>query len=354
MSVLKNKLRLKKDLKQQIEKEDTGRKTDNRFVPYSAMKFGEKMSLLIVPDSNGELWHRYYKHGTNLGVRGLEYPACAYRSSGEECPSCLKAFGLKDLEREAKAAGDEKAENAYKKEAQLWFPKEYCVMSVLVLNSPVEVPDTPDENQVKLMYVPVAVQKLITTTIKEGILDLEELTSTPLILKKEKNQNGSADYSQSYFARKPITDDEVAFFDGMVVEPYNYSDIDLTPEPTTTAEIEEWLELAEEKYEEKKQRDSKNSAGSRTERRSLRRSRDEEDDHDEQQDDSRVEQEEEEERSTTRTSRSRTRTTSRSESTEREEVEEQDDDKGDAKEESEKEPTESVRDRLKRLRNANT
>lgn len=336
MSLLKNKLKLKKTLKVDIEKEEAGKAKDTRFVNYSDLKFGEKMEVLIVPDVNGELWHRYSKHGANLGIRGLDTIACAYKSTGDDCPSCIKAFGLKDLEKEAKEAGDKTAEELYKKEAQLWFPKDYCIMSVLVLDSPHEIVESEDGNQIKLMYVPVNVQKIISNTIKEGILSPDEICQYPLVIKKEKNQYGSADYSQSYFARKPVSDDELSFFDDLKVEQFDYSNIDLTPTPTTTADVEKWLEEAEEKYEEKKARDEKATRGTRTERRSLSRNRTRDEDPDIQEDYSDREEEEQQE----------------------EQQEERAEKEAPKKEPSERqeEPaqgSESVRERLKRLRNAN-
>lgn len=241
MSVLKNKLKLKKNIREQVEKEDQkSGGPDKRFLNFYDLKQNEKMSVLIVPDPNGELWVKYKKHGPNMGIRGLETVGCAYHAAGQDCPACMKGFELLEL---AKETGDDN----YKKEAKKWFARDYTVMNVIVLDSPIDVVEADDGNQIKLMYVPFAIEKLIKEQIKEGILDEDELVSTPLVVKMDKNGAGFADYSSSFFSRKAVTEEELEVFDDFKVEPYDLMNLDIIPEAPSTEEVMEWVEKAEQK-----------------------------------------------------------------------------------------------------------
>lgn len=237
------KLKLKTNLKKQIEDEaKSGGGTDNRFLNYWDLKDGEKVKILFVPDTNGELWGKFKKHGPSLKVRGAGSIRCAYESSSEDCPACQKGFDLLNLEKET---GDK----AYKDEAKKWFARDYTVMSCVVLDSPFEVSEAPDHNQVKLIYVPYAIEKLIKEAVTEGQLDEDELCRTPFFIKKGKNAGGYAEYTSSYFARKPVSDEELEFFEDQKVEQYDYSTLDVIPPATSTEEVEEWLEKAIEAVE---------------------------------------------------------------------------------------------------------
>jgi len=241
MSKLKNKLKLKNNIREQVEKEDQkSGGPDKRFLNFYDLKQGEKMSVLIVPDPNGELWVKYKKHGPNLGVRGMETIGCAYHAGGQDCPACQKGFEYLEL---AKETGDD----SYKKEAKKWFARDYTVMNVIVLDSPIDVVEADDGNQVKLMYVPYAIEKLIKEQIKEGILDEDELVTTPLVIKMDKNGAGFADYSSSFFSRKTVTEEELEVFDDFVVEPFDLINLDTIPDAPSTEEVAEWVEKAEQK-----------------------------------------------------------------------------------------------------------
>lgn len=246
MSAL-SKFKLKKDLTKSIEKEEKGGGADSRFLPYYNLKTGEKMKVLIVPDTNGELFAKYSTHGPNLKVRGTGAIGCLYKNHKEDCPACHKGFELLD---QHKATGDE----SYKTEAKRWFAKDTTIMSVIVLDSPIEFPAADDGNEVKLMYVPYAVEQLIKNSLMEGQIDQDELTSTPLWIKKTENKGGQAAYDTSFFDRSPITDEELGFFesDDIVVEPFDYSKLDVIPEHASEEEVVEWLEKAEELVEKHK------------------------------------------------------------------------------------------------------
>lgn len=260
MSVL-SKFKVRKDLQQQIEKEDTssgGNKKDDRFLPYYDLKFGEKVKVIIVPDTEGNIWKKFSAHGPNLKVRGTGTVACRYKNDNEECPICQKGF---DLLQQAKDTGDDK----YKDEAKRWFAKDTTIMSVLVLESPFDVPISPDQNEVKLMYVPYAIEGLIKNALAEGQLDVDSLLSTPLCIKKtvKKGTKDTPDYTSSYFDyRSPVTDDEMSVFEDSVVEQYDYSDLDVIPQTPSLDDAEEWLEKAVELDERDKARKAKDNGNS--------------------------------------------------------------------------------------------
>ena len=256
MSALKNKLKLKSNIKDQIEKEDSKGSSgpDKRFLNYYDLKEGEKMTVLIVPDPNGELWTKFRRHGPNLKTRGVGSIGCRYDMAGEDCPVCQKGFSLLDLEKET---GDK----AYRTEAKKWFARDYTVMNVVVLDSPIDVLEAEDGNQVKLMYVPFAIENLIKEHLKEGIIEEDELCTIPLNIKMTKNAAGYAAYDSSFFARKPVTDEELEAFDDFKVEPHDLSTLDVIPELPSKEEAEEWVEKAQEKLDAATDKD-KSSGGS--------------------------------------------------------------------------------------------
>lgn len=233
------KMKLKGNLKDKIEGEKKGNKNDTRLLNYYDLKEGEKMKILLVPDTNGELWAKFKKHGPNLKLPDAGSINCAYTSSGDNCPACQKGFDLLNL---AKETGDE----AYKTEAKRWFARDYTLVSCIVLESPIEIQESPDHNQVKLMYLPYKIETMIKEAVTEGQVDQEEIPFTPLVIKKTKNPGGYASYDHSFFDRKTVDDDDLEFLDDMVVEQFDYNDLDVIPPAATEAEVEEWLEKAEE------------------------------------------------------------------------------------------------------------
>lgn len=272
------KLKLKSNLKKQIEDESKGSGgNDPRFLNYWDLKDGEKIKILFVPDTNGELWGKFKKHGPSLKVRGAGSIRCSYESSNEDCPACQKGFELLNLEKET---GDK----SYREEAKRWFARDYTVMSCVVLDSPFEVSEAPDHNQVKLIYVPYAIEKLIKEAVTEGQLDEDELCRTPFFIKKGKNAGGYAEYTSSYFARKAVSDDELDFFADQKVEQYDYTTIDVIPAPTSTEEVDDWLVKAIEVVEKADKSSSKDEEEEKAPRKAtspLSRRKQEEDDEDE-------------------------------------------------------------------------
>jgi len=242
------KMKIKKDLKNEINNEKKGGK-DLRILNYYDLKEGEKMKVLLIPDVNGELWTKFKKHGPNLKLPGAGSVNCAYTSSGDNCPACQKGF---DLLNEFNDTGDK----AYKEEAKRWFARDYTIVSVIVLESPIEVNESEDHNQVKIMYLPYAMENMIKETVSEGQIDQDDIPFTPLVIKKTKNAGGWASYENSYFAREKIEEEDMEVFDDMVVEQYDYSDLDIIPPAASSEDVAKWLEKAEEVDEKAKNGES--------------------------------------------------------------------------------------------------
>lgn len=252
MAIPNLKTKLKQSMKKEIEREKEGGKgNDPRFLNYFDLKFDEKMTVLFVPDVHGTFWRKFKKHGPNLRImgadkkeRGIRVPHvnCAYHSSNEDCPVCQKGFELFSL---AKETGDK----SYKEEGKRWMARDYTLVSCIVLESPMEITATEDGNQVKLLYLPYGIENVIKEAINEDLVAEEDLCSTPFVIKKTKNQGGKASYDNSYFQRKVIDDDALAYLEDMVVEQFDYDELDVVPENTTTEDMEKWLAEAEAAYE---------------------------------------------------------------------------------------------------------
>lgn len=253
MAIPNLKTKLKQNLKKDIEreKEGGGGRKDLRFLNYYDLKFGEKMTVLFVPDVNGSFWRKFSKHGPNLKITGIDGKdknvrvdsiSCARIGSGEDCAVCQKGFDLFALAKET-------ADKTYKDEGKKWMCRDYTLVSCIVLESPMDIVTAEDGNQVKLMYLPFGIENVIKEAISEEIVDEADLCSTPFVIKKTKNQGGKASYDNSYFARKQVEDEELDFLSDMVVEQFDYEEIDIVPTNTTAEEMEDWLVIAEEAYE---------------------------------------------------------------------------------------------------------
>lgn len=227
----------------------SGKGNDKRFLNYFDMKTGDKMTIRLLPDGNdsGEYWYEYSTHGSKLKIRGLESISCAYTSSGEECPACQKFFDL--------------YEDGDKEEAKRWGKKQTFLGQCLVVDSPVEVNESDDGNPVKLVYLPFGIIEIIKEAIIEGHID--DPLDYDFVIKKTENNGGYAEYSKSYFDRdkNPLPDEILEAF-----ESGEYVLHDLSkeaPEPSTTEQVEEWLEKAEEKDAKKKKRGNASSGSSK-------------------------------------------------------------------------------------------
>lgn len=240
---LRNKLKAKVSLRQQIEESQRGgRKQDMRVLNYFDLKPDSKMTVLIVPDEEGRLWAEYKTHGPNLrinnrAIEGVGSVACIHAQDGTQCPACQYGFEFLNLEKET---GDK----AYREEAKRWFGRDQTLMTVLVIDSPVEINQDPSGNQLKLMYVPYNIKKMIENTLAEGIIPEDEFFRTILNIRKTE-EHGRANYSSSYFDRRPLTDEELdAISEGITIEQYNYETLDAIPRAESAEEVQKWLDNA--------------------------------------------------------------------------------------------------------------
>lgn len=245
------KTKLKQSLKKEIEQESAGGgNRDLRFVNYYDLKFEERMTVLFVPDVNGEFWSKFSKHGPNLRYKSadgkdrnvrIDHTNCARVSSGDDCSICQKGF---DLFAKSKDTGDK----YYHAEGKKWMPRDYTLVSLVVIESPMEIVSDETDNQVKLMYLPYGIEKVIRENISEELISEDELCTTPFVIKKTKNHGGKADYSSSYFLRNQVTDDDISFLEDLNVDQYDYLTLDVIPKNTTSDEMDDWLGKAEEAY----------------------------------------------------------------------------------------------------------
>jgi hypothetical protein len=233
---IRNMAKSSKDLRKQAEEKAAkkGNKgKDLRFLNYYDMEEGEKLAIRFLPDpETGEYWTEYATHGPNLKLRGLDAIACAYTSSGEDCPACSYSFDFHN-------DGD-------KQQAGRWRRKETYIGQVLVTdkNPAIEVNESEDGNPVKLIYIPWAVIDNIQEAIMEGRIG--EVIDHDFILKKTANKGGQAAYDKSYFKEtEDILDDDVLeLFEDDESGVYLYKLSEELPAPSTTEEVEEWLEKA--------------------------------------------------------------------------------------------------------------
>lgn len=226
--------KLAQDMREKLIKQ-TEKKTksnDPRFLNYYDLEDGQEMEVLLLADPNGELIVSYKTHGDGLKVRGAGKINCSYSSSGEACPACMRSFEFWD-------AGDE--ENNKK-----WRAREHHIAQVVVLKSPVEVPDSPDGNVVKLFNMPFRIKEMITDGMLNGTVP--DPTEQVLVIKRTKNKGGFANYDKSFFrpgsAAEHIPEDVVA-----AAENGNLKTFDLSlevPAATTGAEVQAWLDKADE------------------------------------------------------------------------------------------------------------
>jgi hypothetical protein len=252
MGILSSLKKSKNSLLDQVKKlQSQGHEQDKRYLNYYDLKDNESMKILILPDTNGDLFVKYKKHGPNLhyidakgqrqGIRGL--PSIGVYPNDSESPVMQKGYDLLQLHKDT-------GEAYYKEEAKKWFAKEYTVMSCIVLDSPFEVNHSPDGNDVKLVNVPYKVEQYIINQIMDEVISEEELFTTPFILKKSKNTGGWTSYETSYFARKALNVDEMNDIEeAMNITLFDYKVIDIVPPTPTIDELEEWLAKAEAAYE---------------------------------------------------------------------------------------------------------
>lgn len=228
MSLTKTKL--KQNLSEAFtDEENKGKKNDSRILNFYDLGDNEKLKVVLIPDEEGMVMHKFHKHGPKLDNPGVGSIACMYKMDGESCPVCAHGWSLYQN-------GDENSKK--------WLPKDYHVVQCVVVDDdpPIEIPDNEDGNVVKIFYMPFNVYERIKETIKEGLI--EDPTEHVFVIKKTKNQGGRSSYANSYFIPDPIPDNIVEAFSEIDVEPYNLKEEGIIPQVPTVDEAEQWLERA--------------------------------------------------------------------------------------------------------------
>ena len=253
---IRNMAKSAKNIRAKMQKEKEsggkGKKNDPRRLNYFDMKEGEKLKIRFLPDAEtGEYWLEYATHGPNLKLRGLDSISCAYTSNGEDCPACAHSF--------------EFYEEGDKTQAQRWRRKETYIGQVLVTddNPCIEVPEAEDGNPVKLMFIPWGIIEAIQEAIMEERIG--EIIDHDFYIKKTSSKGGQASYSKSYFVEtESVLDDEILDMFEDDDSPVRLFDLsEELPAPSTTDEVEEWLDKAIELDEKTSRRRSSGKAGGR-------------------------------------------------------------------------------------------
>lgn len=236
-----NREAMLQDLRKQEEEKNSGgaRKDDPTILNYYGLDFGEEMTIRFLPaDADGtKPYLSYSLHGPNMKgqdvdqndpLRKVKNMRCAWDEK-VPCEACGKSWEFHNAGR--------------KDEAKMWRSKEYFVAQCIVIDSPIEIPDTEDGNPVKVFYLPWAIKEKLFDAIRDGIV--EDPMDRDFIIRKTKNQGNRACYDKSYFVGKdsPLPDWVEAAIDEGVIEPRVLED--LIPDLPTTEETQEWVEVAE-------------------------------------------------------------------------------------------------------------
>lgn len=227
------KTKLKQSFREQLTTENKkSKKKDDRILNYFDMEVGEKMKILLVPDVNGNLLKEWEVHGPKMKLRGAGQIRCCYESSGENCPACGISFDYYEK-------GD-------KTNNQRWIKQKKTLAQCVVIDSPIEIPDNPDDTLVKLLHLPNNVKKIINEALLEEIID--DPTEHVLVLKKTENEGGWSSYEFSYFLQTPYEPDETMqeAVDSGLVEAYDFDKLeaegDIVPRRTSTEDVQEWVD----------------------------------------------------------------------------------------------------------------
>ena len=240
--------------KQMMEKTMNNASGENRkkeqpkeILPFFNIDFGEKMEVIFIPYEDGDLFKHFKKHGPNMGIASVGSIECAYHARGESCPACAEGFSH---------VKDGKATDMSKK----WMPKDYYVAQVVVVDTPVEIPQLDDGNQVRVFYMPYAVMEKIMESYQEGIV--EDPTEHIFCIKKSKNQGGRPSYANSFFRPQPFGDDVTEAFEDQKLELHDLKELEIEPKEATVDEVEEWVEKARKALENGDSHSEEGSTGS--------------------------------------------------------------------------------------------
>lgn len=235
MSIKVNADAVRKRMMEQEEKKSGGgnKNNDTRFLNYYDLDFNQTITVRLLPASeDGDMFLKYSSHGSGLkGIRGVKNARCSYESTGESCPVCARSY-------DAYQAGD-------KAESTKWRGKDTFVAQCIVVDQDIDVPDNEDGNLVKMLYLPFNMKEVIKEAIINGLVD--DPTQRDFVIKKTKNQGGHPDYGKSFFRNtdSPLPEGFEEALDSGNVWLYDLNKV-VIPAPTTTQDMKEWMEHADE------------------------------------------------------------------------------------------------------------
>ena len=231
MKAIDSNVLREKFLKQADDKANKGKgaKKDLRFLNYYDLKYGETITIRLLPDAESEeLWLDYSTHGSNLKNRAIKPISCVWDMQGESCPACGHSYSFHEQ-------GD-------KKEAARWRSKESSVGQCVVVDSPIEIAQAEDGNLVKLIHIPYGIREYI----KECVINqtVPDPTAVNLVIKKTENAGKQATYNKTYFNINDDAFPEEVLSSFEVDESYLYDLSKELPPSSTAAEVQTWLDAA--------------------------------------------------------------------------------------------------------------
>lgn len=240
MSLKGLKIKSKGSIKKQIEAE-SGKKEDPRFIPIYSLKEKEHVRVVFVQFEDGDWWKTFDVHGPRLKTPEVGAVRCCWKALKEPCPVCKKGF---DIFKAGKDARDKEIEEIGK----AWLAKSTTIMACVVLDSSIEIPDTPDENQIKLIYAPEAIKTELIKMIESEQIAEADIPYTPFVIKRVpgERQGEHAHYKNSYFERKMLTQEEVDELEAMNLTAHREEDMqDVILPAVDSHAVQEWLDKAE-------------------------------------------------------------------------------------------------------------
>lgn len=224
--------KVKSTLRDEIIKDREGgtQQKDLRKLNYYDLDFGQSMKILFLPDESGELYVTYRTHNVpfNSGIRASTV-VCPRKGHPRECPICMHSY--------------ETYQNGDRDTARLFRAKDHFLTQAVVLESPIDINETPD-NIVKLVNLTYAMKGKIEESVIEQIVD--DPTEHAFVIKKTKNSGGYAAYDNSYFRPEPaeIPDVILEAQENGLIQPYSL--LNEVPEPADLDELEKWKQSVED------------------------------------------------------------------------------------------------------------
>lgn len=212
---------------------------DKRFLNYYDLDFGDSMKVVLIPDPEGNYYHKWTRHGTYS--QEIDSFPCRYQNQNKaSCPICLGAY---EFYQQGKL---DKNGNPL---SQHFSKKTYVLAQCVVIDSSIEIQDHGEDTLVHLIWLPIKVFDKLHESVDEGIIQ-NDIQEHMLVLKKTKSSNGNPGYEHSYF-RESIyepSDDMMQAINAGLIQPWTLSEVEspkgerYVPEPVTEEQAQEWFD----------------------------------------------------------------------------------------------------------------